>query len=170
MDVQVFAVIAVALAACVIDLRTRRVPNVLTFGAALAAFGYWLAADGPGALGWSAAGWFTAVIPFVPFFALRGLGAGDVKLLGALGAWLGPLGALYLGLFTALAGGVLALGVVLARGWFAQTLRNIWVLLTLWRVAGLRPVQGLTVQDAHGPRLAYAVPIAVGALATLWMR
>jgi hypothetical protein len=43
-------------------------------------------------------------------------------------------------------------------------------MLMHWRVAGLRPVPGLTLRDGHAPRLAYAVPIALGVLCTLWLR
>ena len=72
------------------DLATRRIPNVLTFGAALAGFfvhGYiagWSGAES------SLAGWAVGVLFFFPMFALGGMGAGDVKLLAAVGAWLGP--------------------------------------------------------------------------------
>jgi prepilin peptidase CpaA len=49
---------------------------------------------------------------FVPF-ALRGLGAGDVKLLGAIGAWIGPAAVVWTALYTGIVGGVLC--VVVAR-------------------------------------------------------
>ena len=80
---------ALAALACVSDLRTRRIPNALTFGAALRAgrFTCHRRRDGRGR---SLGGWLLGVVLFFPLFALRGLGAGDVKLLAALGAWLGP--------------------------------------------------------------------------------
>jgi prepilin peptidase CpaA len=162
--------VAIVVTACVFDLRTRRIPNVLTFGAAACALVFAGATRGVDGLGWSLAGWGVAVVLFLPFFLLRGLGAGDVKLLGAVGAWLGPSGALSLGFFTAMAGGVMALAVVLARGYFANSFRNLWTMLMHWRVFGLRPVPELTLQTARGPRLAYAVPIAAGTMVTLWIR
>jgi len=170
MQTHTLIVLALALTACALDVRTRRIPNLLTFGAALAALAYWLVQGGLGALGWSAAGWVVAVIFFLPFFALRGMGAGDVKLLGAIGAWLGPLNDLYLAVFTALAGGVCALVVVLVHGYLRQTFRNLWLLLTHWRVGGIRPLPELTLEHARGPRLAYAIPIAVGTVMTIWLR
>jgi prepilin peptidase CpaA len=163
------AIIALVTAACFFDLRTRRIPNALTFGA-LAGFAFAAAMNGLSGLGMSLAGWAVAVALFLPFFLLRGMGAGDVKLLGAIGAWLGPAGALVAGFFTAVAGGVLALVVVLARGYFAESMRNLWAILMHWRVFGLRPVPEMTLQSSRGPRLAYAVPIAAGALVTLWIR
>jgi len=170
MDIRTIAIIAVAIAATAYDLRSRRVPNVLTFGAAGAAFGYYLTIGGMSALGWSAGGWLLAVALFFPFFALRGLGAGDVKLLGAFGAWLGPMGALHLGFFTAAAGGLMAVIIVLARGVFRQTFVNLWALLLFWKGAGLRPMPSLTLESSFSPRLAYALPIAAGALTTLWLK
>ena len=56
MDARAIAVVAVALVACVFDVRTRRLPNALTFGAALAAFGFALFQGGAPGLGWSMAG------------------------------------------------------------------------------------------------------------------
>ena len=170
MDIRTIAIIAVAIAATAYDLRSRRVPNVLTFGAAGVALGYYLTIGGVSALGWSAGGWLTAVLLFFPFFALRGLGAGDVKLLGAFGAWLGPAGALYLAFFTGAVGGLMAVIVVLGRGVFKQTFVNLWVLFLFWKGAGLKPMPSLTLESSVSPRLAYALPIAVGALTTLWLK
>lgn len=170
LDARSIAVLAVALTACVWDLRSRRIPNLLTFGAAAAAMAFSLSQHGLSGLGWSVAGWLTAVALFFPFFALRGIGAGDVKLLGALGAWLGALNAMYLAALTAIAGGVMAIVVVLLHRSVGRTFSNLWLLLTTLRVNGLRPVEGLTLETARGPKLAYAIPITAGALATLWLR
>lgn len=164
------AVVLIALAACVCDVRTRRLPNALTFGAAGAAILFWFVQVGTAGLFSSAAGWLAAVAMFFPFFVLRGMGAGDVKLLGALGAWLGLANTPYLACFTALAGGVMALVVMAARGYLGEGLRNLWLLVTFWRVVGVRPFDQLTLAGSRGPKLAYAVPIAVGALTTLWLR
>jgi prepilin peptidase CpaA len=170
MEVPHVAVLGIALVGCLTDLRTRRIPNVLTLGAAVAAFGFELVHGGWSGLGWSAAGWLVGVALFLPFFVLRGIGGGDVKLLAALGAWLGPGPTLWLALYSSLAGGVLALVVALASGYTKQAFVNVWGLLTFWRVAGLRPHPGLTLDSAAAPRLPYAVPIAAGVVVTLWMR
>jgi prepilin peptidase CpaA len=98
------------------------------------------------------------------------MGGGDVKLLGAVGAWLGPVGVLYAGLYSVLAGGVLALVVGGMHGYLGKAFANIWGLLGLWRTAGIQPLPGLTLEDAEGPRLAYGVAIASGTVATVWLR
>jgi prepilin peptidase CpaA len=168
MDTRTIAVIAVALVACAWDLRTRRIPNVLTLGSAVAAWLFFLAQGGSSALAWSAAGWLFGVLLFFPFFALGGMGAGDVKLMGGLGAWLGPVGVFYLAFYTAMAGGLMAVILVVARGYTGEAVGNLWLLLTHWRVHGLIRHPRLSLETSRGPRLAYAIPIAAGALATLW--
>src|SRR5690606_6853686 len=142
--------------AVVWDLRTRRIPNVLTFGAAAAALAYALAQGGPSALAWAFGGWLLGAALFFPLFALGGMGAGDVKLLAALGAWLGPVDVIWLAIFSSIAGGALAIAVSLYYGYLRQAGRNLWLMLAHWRVAGIRPVAGVTLRESKGPRLAYA--------------
>ena len=69
-----------------------------------------------------------------------------------------------------IAGGVIALVVALGHGYLKTACRNLWMLLTHWRVMGVRPVHELTLEGARGPRLAYAVPTAIGTLVTLWLK
>jgi prepilin peptidase CpaA len=170
MGVVEMAVLLVGLAACVTDLRSRRIPNVLTFGASAAAFAFWGYTGGLAGLGVSAAGWLAGCLLFLPWFLLRGMGAGDVKLLAALGAWTGPSTALWIALYAAVAGGVMAVVTTLASGYFRTMVRNLWGLLMFWRVAGVQPHPELTLATAAGPRLPYAFPITAGAVAALWLR
>ena len=158
------------LVACIPDLRSRRIPNWLTFGAAVVAVLFHSVTQGFSGLGHSTGGWLLGLALFLPLFALRGMGAGDVKLLAAVGAWLGPADVLWAALITAIAGGVLAVIVAVAHGYLRTALRNIFALLMEWRFFGVKPIDGLTLGSSKGPKLAYAVPIAVGTLITLWIR
>lgn len=164
------AAILVAVAGCVTDLRSRRIPNLLTFGAAAGAAGYHFGGAGLAGLGLAAGGWLVGGLMFLPLFALRGLGGGDVKLMAALGAWLGPGAAVWLALYTALAGGVFALVVALGRGYTRQAFRNVWSILSYWRIVGIRTHPVLTIDSAGAVRLPYALPIAVGVVVTLWLQ
>lgn len=162
------AAVVVAVLACVWDIRTRRLPNVLTFSAMAAGLAYHGVASGPGGLLGSLAGLALGLVLFFPFFALGGLGAGDVKLLGALGAWLGAPAVVYVAFYAALAGGALAILAIVRHGYAGQAVANLRLLLTHWRVVGFRPVDSLTLDSARGPRLPYALPIAAGLLVAVW--
>lgn len=170
MSATQLAAVALVVFACIPDLRTRRIPNALTLGAAVVALGFHAATNGLSGLALSAGGWLLGVALFFPMFALRGMGAGDVKLLAAVGAWLGPAQVIWVALITSVAGGVLGLLVAAYRGYLRTALANILALFTHWRVSGIRPVEHVTLADSRGPRLAYAVPIAVGTMVTLWLK
>ena len=164
------AVLLVGLAACVLDLRSRRIPNALTFGAAAAALVFHTVTAGVSGLQTAAFGWIVGTALFLPFFLLGGMGGGDVKLLAALGAWLGPREAMWLAIYGSIAGGVLAIGYSLARGYLGTALSNIAALLRYWSVVGPRPMPTLTLEGGNAPRLAFAVPMLVGLMVTLWVR
>lgn len=167
-DVPTLVVLAVALTASAFDVRTRRIPNWLTFGATAVGLAYGLSSSGLSGLGLSMAGWLTGAALFIPFFVLGGMGAGDVKLLAALAAWLGPSESIWLAIFAAMAGGVLGVCVALARGYIRTASSNLFLMLMHWRTNGLTPVPGITLRDSAAPRLAYAIPITIGAVCTLW--
>jgi len=170
MNVTSVVALLIGLVACAIDVRTRRIPNALTFASAGAALLFHVTTGGSVGLLTAAGGWTVGVAIFFVPFALGGLGGGDIKLLGALGAWLGPTDAVWLALYTAVVGGVLALFVALAHGYLRQALSNIWLLLAHWRVAGVRPLGEVSLAGSSGPRLAYAVPVFLGTLITIWLR
>ena len=164
------AVVLLVSAACVFDLRERRIPNALTLGSAVAGLLFAFLVHGPIGLGMAVLGWVVGCALFAPFFVLGGTGAGDVKLLAALGAWVGPGLVCWVAIYAALAGGVLALAVSARQGYLKQSFVNLLGLLAFWRAAGIRPMPGMTLHTADSPRLPYAVPIAAGALAALWLR
>ena len=162
-------ILAIAAIACVTDVRTRKIPNVLTFGTTLAALLVHLVTGGAHGAATALGGWLLGTALFLPFFLLRGMGAGDVKLLAALGAWLGPRDVVWLGIYSSILGGALAVGVSLARGYLPAAMRNVGGLLSYWSAVGFRPAPDLTL-DSRAPRLAYGIPILAGTAVTLWLR
>jgi prepilin peptidase CpaA len=160
--------IVVAVVACAFDVRTRRIPNWLTFGTAAAAFVFHLATGGVSALIASAAGWGVGAALLILPYALGGMGGGDVKLVAALGAWLGPADTFWVAMYTGIAGSAAAVFVATWHGYLRRAAANVWLLLAHWRVNGVRPFPELTLSTASGPRLAYAVPILVGTVVRLW--
>lgn len=170
LDARHVGVLILSAVACGYDIRTRHIPNAVTLGGAALAMLYALAVLGPAALLTSALGWLTGLALFMPFFLVGGMGAGDVKLLACLGAWAGPESALWMALYAAIAGGVMAVVVALATGYLRQAVQNVSTLLIYWRTMGIRPLAELTLGEGRGPRLPYAVPIAAGAMAVVWSK
>ena len=109
------AVVAGGAVAAAIDLRTRRVPNVLSL--AIATIGVVLAAAGLGRVALAAAvgGCVIGVLLMLPGHVFGATGGGDVKLLGALGTLLGPAGTVTAFLSMALVGGVMAIAIAIHR-------------------------------------------------------
>lgn len=151
------------------DVRSRRIPNWLVFGVAFAGVAFHATAL-PGALGlWPAlGGWALGLALLLPMYALKTLGAGDVKLMAAVGALLGPQAVFGAMLASLLAGGVLALAVSAWHGTLVQMSRNSYHLMlnSLMRgVAGQRP--DIDAPAAPSGKLPYAIAIAAGTLAYL---
>jgi len=109
------AIVSGTVLAAAVDLRTRRVPNVITLS--LAAAGLMMAFTGLGRVGLVASllGLGLGVALMLPSHVFGATGAGDVKLFAAVGAFLGPAGILSAFLYTAIAGGVLAVAIAIHR-------------------------------------------------------
>ena len=144
----------------IVDLYTRRVPNLLTAG--ITAAGLTLAAlhQTATSVPMALAGLALGLALMLPGHFIGATGAGDVKLLAATGTLLGPAGILRAFLYTAIAGGILAVVVALRR----RRLRA-----TVERTADLVRTGGANVATIEHPssdnRFAYAPAIALGALA-----
>lgn len=142
-----------------IDLWTRRVPNPLTV--AIAALGCTLAATHMSGVtfGEAVAGFALGLALMLPGHVIGATGAGDVKLFAAIGTLLGPSRIGMAFLYTAIAGGALAVLIAIQRRRLAETVE---------RTAALIRTRGSNVNDieqASGNRFAYAPAIAIGALA-----
>ena len=149
--------------ATVVDLRTRRIPNALT--ATMAGVGIGLAATGSSGVPlWaSALGFVLGLALMMPGHVLGATGAGDVKLMAAVGAIVGPATVVTAFLFTAVAGGVLAVIVAARRQRLTATLTGTGRL-----VAGSADTRALLRTAPPASRFAYGPAIAVGSiLATL---
>jgi prepilin peptidase CpaA len=166
--VLVVGIVVSGLAACVTDLGSRRIPNWLTFGSAALALAVHAALDGWVGARHAGIGWIVGTALFMPMFLLRGMGGGDVKLLAAFGAWLGGQEVLWLAAYASIVGGFLSIALAIQHGYLRALCRNLSNLFRFWWLAGPRPMPSLTLEQGTGPRLAFAVPMFVGALVTLW--
>jgi prepilin peptidase CpaA len=148
-----------ALVATVIDIRVRRIPNALT--ATLAGLGVGLAASGASgiSLGASIAGFVLGLALMMPGHVLGATGAGDVKFMAAVGSIVGPALVVKAFLFTALAGGVLAIAVAARRKRLAATLAGTGRMIAAPTDAK-KEIQAATVSS----RFAYGPAIAIGSV------
>ena len=148
-----------ALVATVIDIRVRRIPNALT--ATMAGVGIGLAASGVSgiSLGASFAGLLIGLALMLPGHVLGATGAGDVKFMAAVGAIVGPALVVSAFLFTAIAGGVLAVAVALRRKRLGATLAGTGRLIAAPTDAK-KEIQAATGSS----RFAYGPAIAIGSV------
>ena len=146
-------------AGAAIDLWTRRVPNPLT--ALLAASGVLFAATGISSITLTAsiAGLMLGLALMLPGHLFGATGAGDVKLFAAIGTLLGPKGILFAFVYTAIAGGVMAVCVALSRRRLGVTMARTAALV---RSGGANAAQ--IEHTSANNRFAYAPAIAVGTL------
>jgi prepilin peptidase CpaA len=155
--------------AAVNDLASRRIPNRLLLAGALAALALHAGAAAPGAALLTAlAGGALGLALFLPLYCLRGMAAGDVKLLATVGVFVGPATIFQIAVLSMCAGGVMALAVVIANGRWRAALVNVRSLLRpLWmRLLGLP----LVAEPMPGPsvgNIPYGLAIAAGTLFTL---
>ncbi len=153
-----------ALVAAGWDLARRRIPNLLTYSAAVLGLSAQLVVAGRKGLLDGLAGGLVAGGIFFALFALRAMGAGDVKLMAALGCWVGIRQGLLIVLASAIAGGLLAVIVMVARRRVGRTLRNIGELGRFYAGAGLKPHPQINLQNPESVAVPYAVAIAAGTL------
>jgi prepilin peptidase CpaA len=147
------------LVATVIDIRTRRIPNELT--AAMAGIGVGLAASGISglSLGASLTGFAIGLLLMLPGHALGATGAGDVKLMAAVGALVGPATVVNAFLFTAVAGGILAVAIAIRRRRLGATVLRAGRL-----IAAPTAVKQQIGSAAPPSRFAYGPAIAMGSV------
>ncbi len=164
------AATACALIGAGFDIKSRRIPNILTGPALLAGLLLHLSLDGWHGLLSSFGAALLCGAVFLIFHLAGGMGAGDVKLIAATGCMVGLPNSGYLLVLTAITGGVMAVGMALMRGRLKSTLFNVAALATHHKEQGLTPHPELNVLNASTLRLPYGLAIAAGCCATLYMQ
>jgi prepilin peptidase CpaA len=170
------AVVLVALlvVAAVIDWRTYRIPNWLTVGGM--AFGLIYntvsATAAWSGLLWACAGLATGLVVMLPAYVLRIMGAGDVKLMATVGAFLGAPEILYAVLCTLIVGGFAAIAFAVYRRAFRRMTGNVAEIvqsMAFAAIAGYKPPPAMEGRASVG-KFPYGISIAIGTLAWLVAR
>ena len=153
------------------DIKSKRIPNYLTLAAALSGLACRGVCQGFSGLLDGFLGLFLGFALLVLPYGLGGMGAGDVKALAALGAWLGPKSTFWLFLYMGVAGGVLALGLLCWRGLLWQKLRQAGVLVVNWILSQRFPASSPATSPAGAdePGIPYGVALATGMLIVFWV-
>jgi prepilin peptidase CpaA len=162
--VQWGAVLGASLAAAVWDLRQRRIPNALTFPVLGSGLAYSTWFGGLSGAAGSLGGCLLAALPFVILFLYAGGGAGDAKLMGAIGAWLGVGQSVVVLLAVVVIGAAFGLA---QAAWHKRlddvtgrmgTIFQSWY---VWFVSGHRAAPG-QLNDVQQLQMPYAVSIFSG--------
>jgi prepilin peptidase CpaA len=152
------------------DLKAHRIPNLATLGGALIAVTLNLFTQGPDGLTSSLLGLTVGFAIFLPPYLVGGMAAGDVKLMAMVGAFVGLEGALLATGLSLLAGGVIGLAFLVAKGGIGVWLRRFAMSARLFLATGnirlsyLAPAPG----EAAALRFPYAVAITAGTLIALY--
>jgi prepilin peptidase CpaA len=173
LPMQLYLILPLALALWIgwRDLKTRRIPNFLTCGIALSGLVFQLAQHGWGGLWVGSLGLLLGFgLLFLPYL-LGGMGAGDVKALAGLGAWLGPHLVVYLFVYMAISGALIALGLLCWRGTLWSRILQARTSVLNWiicRFHGLAPAAASTSKP-KSESIPYGVAMALGmVLLLIW--
>ena len=167
--VENLLLLIVLIIAVITDVRSHRIPNWLTLPAIITGLGIHLISAGAGGLLFGVEGLLLGAGLFIVLYIMGGMGAGDVKLMGAVGSMLGPQMVLLAALYTALSGGIYALAVIAfhprAGAIRARLMETIRKFIFFDSLKYDRPQ---TVEKP--PKLCYGVAIAIGTIATVILK
>ncbi len=163
---HVWFVTVTLIVAAVIDGKQLKVPNWITYPMIVSGWIYSTAFFGWEGLGWSLLGTVVGLALLLGPYAIGGMGAGDVKLLAGVGAWIWSTDTLYAYCWSAVFGGVIAIGMVLYRkAWHKHAAQFVHIIN---EVATVRDPNQLSVIAAERKPtmllLPYGIPIAIGTI------
>ena len=169
-SIYLIAACTCAAISAVFDVRSRRIPNLITGPAILLGLLLHGLGDSWHGLLSSLAAGLICFAAFLVFHLAGGMGAGDVKLMTAVGCLAGMPHVAFLLIFTALSGGVMGAALAAFRGRLRETLLNLGSLIAHHKQEGLTPHPELNVRNGATLRLPYGVAIAAGCVITLYLQ
>ncbi len=164
-----YILIPLLITAVICDIRKERIPNWLTFPSIVLAIGYWTTSNGLEGFLFSLGGVTTGFAALIFFYALGWMGAGDVKLMGAVGGLLGPKWVFVAFLLTGFAGGLYAIGLLAFKGKFLETAKRYWTIFKTFTVTR-KLIYVPPAGKAAELRLRYGLAIAIGTCCSVFMK
>jgi len=164
--------VVIVVTAAIFDLRYRKIPNWLVLVGLVLGFGLNTFLFELAGLAAAAKGMGLALLIYFPLYLLRAMGAGDAKLMAAVGSIVGWGNWLAIFVATAVIGGVLGVIVLLFAGRIRKTFWNMgWILNEILHFrAPYHSSQELDVRSAQGMRMPHGVAIALGSITFLVAR
>ncbi len=155
---------SILIVAAIIDIQVQKIPNLLTFPTMVLGLIYCSITSGWNGLLFSIEGLALGIAIFIIPYLMGGMGAGDAKLMGAIGAIIGPKGVLVASLFTAIVGGIYALIILLVNHKYSKSFitRNVMTLKTLALTGQFIPISADESEKKF--KLCYGVAIAIGTI------
>lgn len=156
-----YLVIALTIAAAWTDLRSRKIPNWLTVSGAVAGiavnfyFHRWHGVKS------SLEGMTLALVVLLPLVMLRALGAGDWKLMGAVGTFVGPVLFLFILVGSIFVSGAMAIAQMMRSRRIVETFRNMVVLVKGFVSFGFRPNPQMSLDNPGLMKLPFGVAVAI---------
>jgi prepilin peptidase CpaA len=156
--------LALTLLAALLDWRSRRIPNWLTVPGLLSGIAVHALVGGWHGTFFALKGAGLALLILMPLVALRALGAGDWKLMGAVGAFVGPQMFLFVLLGSIFASGIMAVVQVLRMGRVMETLKNMVTLVRGFFTFGLKKNPQISLDNPRLLKLPFGVAVAAATL------
>jgi prepilin peptidase CpaA len=147
---------------CIVDVRTRRIPNKVTYLGMMIAIAGRFALQGWHGLESAILGGLVGGGAFLLLFLIHAMGAGDVKLIAAVGCFAGPERTIEIVLASAIAGGIFAIIYSLWRGRLHTVLANTGTLIKFHATAGAQIHPSLNLSNPQAARMPYGIAIATG--------
>ena len=154
----------VLVTAAVIDIRFQRIPNLLTYPTMVAALGYHFLINGVDGLLFSAGGLIVGIALFIVPYLMGGMGAGDTKLMGAVGAVLGIRGVVIASFSTAFIGGIYALVLLAVRYKYSKAFISRWATTLKTLIFTAQYISIPEAENERKPELCYGVAISIGTI------
>ncbi len=166
LEIKLF-VTAFLIVAATIDGTQLKVPNWLNLPMILAGLLFWAYAGGFAGFGIALLGTFAGIATLIVPYALKGMGGGDVKMMGALGTWVGPIVTLQAFVVSAIVGGVMGAAIILRQKGGYESLHRL--VLSFYNLVWFRDLAWAVPGDYKAStKLPYGIPIAIGSIAVLF--